>query len=283
MGIFEQLSGYLSFSFVRYALIAGVLIALCSSLLGVTLVLKRFSVIGDGLSHVAFGALAIATVLHLQNNMILVMPVTVLCAVLLLCANQNAKIKGDAAIAMLSVSALALGYLIQNLFSQSANVSGDVCSTLFGSSSILTLSKLDVWICVGMSVIVMAVFFLCYHKIFAVTFDETFASATGIRAGAYNFLIAVITAVIIVLAMNLVGSLLISALVIFPALSAMRMFKSFRSVTVCAAVLSVFCALLGILASILAGTPVGSTIVAVQIGAFGLSWLAGTVLGGVRR
>ena len=175
MGIFEQLSGYLSFSFVRYALIAGVLIALCSSLLGVTLVLKRFSVIGDGLSHVAFGALAIATVLHLQNNMILVMPVTVLCAVLLLCANQNARIKGDAAIAMLSVSALALGYLIQNLFSQSANVSGDVCSTLFGSSSILTLSKLDVWICVGMSVIVMAVFFLCYHKIFAVTFDETFA------------------------------------------------------------------------------------------------------------
>ena len=242
MGIFEQLSGYLSFSFVRYALIAGVLIALCSSLLGVTLVLKRFSVIGDGLSHVAFGALAIATVLHLQNNMILVMPVTVLCAVLLLCANQNAKIKGDAAIAMLSVSALALGYLIQNLFSQSANVSGDVCSTLFGSSSILTLSKLDVWICVGMSVIVMAVFFLCYHKIFAVTFDETFASATGIRAGAYNFLIAVITAVIIVLAMNLVGSLLTSALIVFPALSAMRIFRSFRGVILSAAVISVVCA-----------------------------------------
>ena len=247
MGIFEQLSGYLSFSFVRYALIAGVLIALCSSLLGVTLVLKRFSVIGDGLSHVAFGALAIATVLHLQNNMILVMPVTVLCAVLLLCANQNAKIKGDAAIAMLSVSALALGYLIQNLFSQSANVSGDVCSTLFGSSSILTLSKLDVWICVGMSVIVMAVFFLGYHKIFAVTFDETFASATGIRAGAYNFLIAVITAVIIVLAMNLVGSLLTSALIVFPALSAMRIFRSFRGVILSAAVISVVCAVGGIL------------------------------------
>ena len=249
MGIFEQLSGYLSFSFVRYALIAGVLIALCSSLLGVTLVLKRFSVIGDGLSHVAFGALAIATVLHLQNNMILVMPVTVLCAVLLLCANQNARIKGDAAIAMLSVSALALGYLIQNLFSQSANVSGDVCSTLFGSSSILTLSKLDVWICVGMSVIVMAVFFLCYHKIFAVTFDETFASATGIRAGAYNFLIAVITAVIIVLAMNLVGSLLISALIIFPALSAMRIYKRFSAVIICSAILSVLCAFLGIIVS----------------------------------
>ena len=280
MGIFEQLSGYLSFSFVRYALIAGVLIALCSSLLGVTLVLKRFSVIGDGLSHVAFGALAIATVLHLQNNMILVMPVTVLCAVLLLCANQNARIKGDAAIAMLSVSALALGYLIQNLFSQSANVSGDVCSTLFGSSSILTLSKLDVWICVGMSVIVMAVFFLCYHKIFAVTFDETFASATGIRAGAYNFLIAVITAVIIVLAMNLVGSLLISALVIFPALSAMRVFQNFRAVTVCSAVLSVSCAALGILVSILAGTPVGSTIVAADILAFLVCSALGRARGG---
>ena len=263
MGIFEQLSGYLSFSFVRYALIAGVLIALCSSLLGVTLVLKRFSVIGDGLSHVAFGALAIATVLHLQNNMILVMPVTVLCAVLLLCANQNAKIKGDAAIAM-----LALGYLIQNLFSQSANVSGDVCSTLFGSSSILTLSKLDVWICVGMSVIVMAVFFLCYHKIFAVTFDETFASATGIRAGAYNFLIAVITAVIIVLAMNLVGSLLTSALIVFPALSAMRIFRSFRGVILSAAVISVVCAVGGILISILASTPVGATVVIADLVVF---------------
>ena len=157
MSIWEQLTGYLSFSFVRYALIAGVLIALCSSLLGVTLVLKRFSVIGDGLSHVAFGALAIATVLRLSNNMLLVM---VVCAVILLCANQNAKIKGDAAIAMLSVSALAIGYLIQNLFSASANISGDVCSTLFGSTLILTLSKSDVWLCVGMSVVVMAIFLL---------------------------------------------------------------------------------------------------------------------------
>ena len=181
MSIWEQLTGYLSFSFVRYALIAGVLIALCSSLLGVTLVLKRFSVIGDGLSHVAFGALAIATVLRLSNNMLLVMPVTVVCAVILLCANQNAKIKGDAAIAMLSVSALAIGYLIQNLFSSSANISGDVCSTLFGSTLILTLSKSDVWLCVGMSVVVMAIFLLFYHKIFAVTFDETFAAATGCR------------------------------------------------------------------------------------------------------
>ena len=222
MSIWEELTGYLSFSFVQYALIASVLIALCSSLLGVTLVLKRFSVIGDGLSHVAFGALAIATVLRLSNSMLLVMPVTVACAVILLCANQSAKIKGDAAIAMLSVSALALGYLVQNLFSSSANISGDVCSTLFGSTLILTLSTTDVWVCVGMSIVVMAIFLLFYHKIFAVTFDETFAAATGIRARMYNLLIAVVTAVIIVLAMNLVGSLLTSALIVFPALSAMR-------------------------------------------------------------
>ena len=268
MSIWEQLTGYLSFSFVRYALIAGVLIALCSSLLGVTLVLKRFSVIGDGLSHVAFGALAIATVLRLSNNMLLVMPVTVVCAVILLCANQSAKIKGDAAIAMLSVSALAIGYLVQNLFSSSANISGDVCSTLFGSTLILTLSKSDVWLCVGMSVVVMGIFLLFYHKIFAVTFDETFAAATGIRAGMYNLLIAVVTAVIIVLAMNLVGSLLTSALIVFPALSAMRLFRSFRGVIFCAAVISVVCAVVGLLISILASTPVGATIVIADLVAF---------------
>lgn len=268
MGILEQLTGYLSFSFVQYALIAGILIALCSSLLGVTLVLKRFSVIGDGLSHVAFGALAIATVLRLSNSMLLVMPVTIVCAVLLLCMNQSAKIKGDAAIAMLSVSALAIGYLVQNLFSSSANVSGDVCSTLFGSTLILTLSKTDVWICVGMSIVVIAVFLLFYHKIFAVTFDESFATATGIRANLYNLLIAVITAVIIVLAMNLVGSLLTSALIVFPALSAMRLFRSFRSVMICAAIVSVMCAAIGLLISILASTPVGATIVTVDLAVF---------------
>ena len=278
----EKLALYWAYPFVRYALIVGVLIALCSSLLGVTLVLKRFSFIGDGLSHVAFGAMAIAAVLQITNKMPLVMVITILSAVLLLHTGQNTKIKGDAAIAMISVGALAIGYLLMNIFSTSSNLSGDVCSTLFGSTSILTLSPAEVWLCVGMSVLVMAVFILFYNKIFAVTFDESFARATGTRAGLYNLLIAVVVAVIIVLAMNLVGSLLI-ALVIFPALSAMRMFKSFRSVTICAAVLSVFCALLGILASILASTPVGSTIVAVQIGAFGLSWLAGTVLGGVRR
>ncbi|WP_302343497.1 metal ABC transporter permease [uncultured Ruminococcus sp.] len=268
MSIWEELTGYLSFSFVQYALIAGVLIALCSSLLGVTLVLKRFSVIGDGLSHVAFGALAIATVLRLSNNMLLVMPVTVVCAVILLCANQSAKIKGDAAIAMLSVSALALGYLVQNLFSSSANISGDVCSTLFGSTLILTLSTTDVWVCVGMSIVVMAIFLLFYHKIFAVTFDETFAAATGIRARMYNLLIAVVTAVIIVLAMNLVGSLLTSALIVFPALSAMRLFRSFRGVICCAGVISVVCAVAGLLISILASTPVGATVVIADLVVF---------------
>lgn len=281
--ILEKLALYWAYPFVRYALIVGVLIALCSSLLGVTLVLKRFSFIGDGLSHVAFGAMAIAAVLQITNEMPLVMVITIISAVLLLRTGQNTKIKGDAAIAMISVGALAIGYLLMNIFSTSSNLSGDVCSTLFGSTSILTLSPVEVWLCVGMSVLVVAVFILFYNKIFAVTFDESFARATGTKAGLYNLLIAIVVAVIIVLAMNLVGSLLISALVIFPALSAMRMFKSFRSVTICAAVLSVFCALIGILASILAGTPVGSTIVAVQIAAFALSWLAGTVIGGARK
>ena len=281
--ILEKLALYWAYPFVRYALVVGVLIELCSSLLGVTLVLKRFSFIGDGLSHVAFGAMAIAAVLQITNEMPLVMAITIVSAVLLLRTGQNTKIKGDAAIAMISVGALAVGYLLMNIFSTSSNLSGDVCSTLFGSTSILTLSPVEVWLCVGMSVLVVAVFILFYNKIFAVTFDESFARATGTKVGLYNLLIAVVVAVIIVLAMNLVGSLLISALVIFPALSAMRMFKSFRSVTICAAVLSVFCALIGILASILAGTPVGSTIVAVQIAAFALSWLAGTVIGGARK
>ncbi len=275
----EKLALYWAYPFVRYALVVGVLIALCSSLLGVTLVLKRFSFIGDGLSHVAFGAMAIAAVLQITNEMPLVMAVTVLSAVLLLRTGQNTKIKGDAAIAMISVGALAVGYLLMNLFSTSSNLSGDVCSTLFGSTSILTLSSAEVWLCVGMSALVAAVFVLFYNKIFAVTFDENFARATGTKAGLYNLLIAVVTAVIIVLAMNLVGSLLISALVIFPALSAMRVFKSFRGVTICAAVLSVFCALFGILASILAGTPVGSTIVAVQIVLFFVFLL----IGGLKR
>ena len=278
----EKMTLYLSYPFVRYALIVGVLIALCSSLLGVTLVLKRYSFIGDGLSHVAFCAMAIASMLHFANDMPLSLAVTILCAVLLLRTGQNAKIKGDAAVAMISVGSLALGYLLMNLFADSANLSGDVCSTLFGSTSILTLTETEVWLCAALSLIVVAVFVLFYNKIFAVTFDEAFARATGTRAGAYNLLIAVIIAVIIVLAINLVGSLLISALVIFPALSAMRLFRSFKSVTVCAAVVSVICAALGILISILAGTPVGSTIVAVEILIFLLFSITGRFMGGFR-
>lgn len=270
MSFLDTLAFYFAYPFVRYALIVGVLIALCSSLLGVTLVLKRFSFIGDGLSHVAFGAIAIAAVLNLSNQMILVFPITIVCAILLLRTGQNTKIKGDAAIAMISVGALAIGYLIMNLFSASSNVSGDVCSTLFGSTSILTLTAGEVWLCAILSLVVIAIFILFYNKIFAVTFDENFALSAGTNANAYNLLIAIVIAVIIVLAMNLVGSLLISALVIFPALSAMRVFQNFRAVTICSAVLSVICAFLGILVSILASTPVGSTIVAVNIVAFAL-------------
>ena len=278
--LFEKLALYLQYPFVRYALIVGVLIALCSSLLGVTLVLKRYSFIGDGLSHVAFGAMAIAAVLNLTNDMLLVLPITVLSAVLLLRTGQNARIKGDAAIAMISVGTLAFGYLIMNLFSTSSNLSGDVCSTLFGSTSILTLNQREVWLCAVLSVLVVVIFILFYNKIFAVTFDEDFSTATGTKANAYNLMIAIVIAVIIVLAMNLVGSLLISALIIFPAMSAMRMFKSFKSVTICSALLSVICAFFGIIISILAGTPVGSTIVAVDAAAFALCHVAGRITGG---
>ncbi len=277
MAMIEKILFYLQYPFVRYALIVGVLIALSSSLLGVTLVLKRYSYIGDGLSHVAFGAMSVASVLKLTNQMVLILPVTILCAVLLLRTGQNSKIKGDAAIAMLSVGALAFGYLVMNVFSTSANLSGDVCSTLFGSTSILTLTSREVVLCAALSFLVVCLFIVYYQKIFAVTFDENFARASGTDADRYNLLIAITVAVIIVLAMNLVGSLLISALVIFPALSAMRLFHNFKSVTICSALLSVTCALLGILASILAGTPVGSTIVAADAIAFGLCSLIAAV------
>ena len=276
----DKLFMYLQYPFVRYALIVGILIALCSSLLGVTLVLKRFSFIGDGLSHVAFGAMSIAAVLQLTSELMLVLPITVISAVLLLRTGRNAKIKGDAAIAMISVGALAFGYLIMNIFSTSSNLTGDVCSTLFGSTSILTLTSGEVWLCIVLSIAVVMIFVLFYNKIFAVTFDEDFSRATGTNASAYNLMIAVVIAVIIVLAMNLVGSLLISALVIFPALSAMRLFNNFKTVTICSAVLSVICAFSGIIISILAGTPVGATIVVVYIVVFLLCYVAGCVKGG---
>ncbi len=269
---------YMQYPFVRYAMIVGVLIALCSSLLGVTLVLKRFSLIGDGLSHVAFGAMAVATILGIGNNMYFTLPVTMLCAVLLLRSGQNTKINGDASIAMISVGALAVGYLLMNLFSTSSNLSADVCSTLFGSTSILTLTRGEVNLCIVLSLIVVVWFILFYHKIFAVTFDEGFARATGTNTSLYSLMIALIVAVIIVLAMNLVGSLLISALVIFPALASMQLFKSFFSVTICSAILSVTCAFGGIVLSILAGTPVGSTIVVADIFAFALALVLGKIL-----
>jgi len=262
------LAFYMEYPFVRYALIVGSLIALCSSLLGVTLVLKRYSFIGDGLSHVAFGAIAVAAVFNLTNETLLVMPVTIVAAILLLKTGANAQIKGDAAIAMLSVGSLAVGYLILNLFSKSTNISGDVCSTLFGSTPILTLTGAEVILCVVLSLVVIALFIVFYNRIFAVTFDENFAKATGIKADAYNLLIAVVIAVIIVLGMNLVGSLLISALVIFPALSSMRMIANFKGVVISSAVISVLCAVAGMIISILGSLPVGSTIVAVNIVAF---------------
>ena len=277
--IMEKLQNAFSFSFVWYALIVGLLIALCSSLLGVTLVLKRFSFIGDGLSHVAFGAMAVAAVVGLTNNMLIVLPVTVLAAVLLLRTGQNTKIKGDAAIAMISVGTLAVGYMLMNLFPSSSNISADVCGTLFGSTLILTLTPFDVWLSIGMSAIVLTMFVLFYNKIFSVTFDETFSKATGINSDGYNLLIAIITAFIIVLAMNLVGSLLISALIIFPALSAMRLFRSFRGVIICSAVISVICAGSGMIISIVASTPVGATIVCADIAVFLAFWIISAFTG----
>ena len=273
-----MIAEYLSYAFVRYAFIAGVLTALCSSLLGVTLVLKRYSFMGDGLSHVAFGAMAIAAVLPVKTELIVVLPVTVLCAVLLLKTGANARIKGDAALAMLSVGSMACGYLLLNMFSASANVSGDVCSTLFGSTSILTLTQTDVWVCVIMSALVILTYVLFYNKIFAVTFDENFARATGVNASAYNLLIAVITAVIIVLAMNLVGALLTSALMIFPALSAMRVFHTFRQVVLCSAVVAVISSAAGILISIVLSSPVGATIVVVGLIVFCGFSVAGRIM-----
>lgn len=274
----ETLALYFSYTFVQYAFIVGTLIALCSSLLGVTLVLKRFSFIGDGLSHVAFGSMSIAAVLNLTNSMYLVLPITIVAAVLLLRSGKNTKIQGDAAVAMISVAALALGYLILNIFNTSSNLAGDVCTTLFGSTSILTLSKAEVYLCVVLSLTVIIAFIVFYNKIFCVTFDESFAQAVGTHASIYNLIIAIIIAVIIVLAMNLVGSLLISALVIFPALSAMRVFKSFKSVTIWSAVVSIVCSVSGLLISILAGTPVGSTIVAADLVAFVIFSIVGRVI-----
>lgn len=273
--VVEQLSGYFAFPFVRYAFIVGILIALCSSLLGVTLVLKRLSFIGDGLSHVAFGAMAIATVLKISNLNYLVLPITALVSILLIAGGNRAKIKGDAALAMLSVGALAFGYLLMNMFSTSSNISGDVCSTLFGSTSILTLKESDVITCTVISAVVILFFVFFYHRLFDITFDEEFSRAAGIRVRTYNFVLALIIAMVIVLAMNLVGSLLISALIVFPPLSSMRIFRSFKSVTIGAVIISVLGAAGGMVISILAGTPVGATIVGIDVLLFAFACIAG--------
>ncbi len=268
--LLENLAMYFSFPFVRYAFIAGIMIALSSSLLGVTLVLKRFSYIGDGLSHTAFGAIALASVFKIANDTWFVLPVTILCAIVILCAKENSKVKGDASVAMISVGSLAVGYLIMNIFSPPANLSGDVCSTLFGSTLILTLTKADVIFSVVFSLLVLLFYVIFYNRIFAITFDEEFAFASGTRTKLLNIVMATVIAVIIVLAMNLVGSLLITALIIFPAISSMLVFKSYKQVTVFASVFSMIGAALGILISIIAGTPVGSTIVVMDIVCFGI-------------
>ena len=276
----QLLIRYFSYPFVRYAFIAGVLISLCAGLLGVVLVLKRYSMIGDGLSHVAFGAMAVAAVLGF-TPMTLALPVTVAVAVLLLLAGEKQLIKGDSAIAMLSAGSLAVGYLLLNLFpsSDTGSLSGDVCASLFGSTSMMTLSGADVWLCVGLSVAVIAFFAVFYHKIFAVTFDEGFATSSGVRVRAYNFLIAAISGIVIVLAMKLVGALLISSLIIFPALSAMRLFRSFRSVILCSAVISVVGSLTGLLLALLLSTPTGASVAVVHIVIFAIF----SILGKIRR
>ena len=280
MNMLEQLQLYFSYDFVRSAFIAGGLISLCAGLLGVVLVLKRYAMIGDGLSHVAFGAMAIAAVLGFAP-MTVALPVTVAVAILLLLAGEKQLIKGDSAIAMLSAGALAGGYLLRNLFpsSDTGSLSGYVCASLFGSTSMMTLSNTDVWLCVGLSVAVIGFFVIFYHKIFAVTFDEGFATSSGVRVRAYNFLIAAISGVVIVLAMKLVGALLISSLIIFPALSAMRVFRSFRSVVICSAVISVVGSLTGLLAALLLSTPTGASVAVVHI----IIFMAFTVVGKLRR
>ena len=268
----ETLRQYLAFPFVQNALVAGLLVALAAALLGVTLVLRRLSYIGDGLSHVAFGTMAVAGALHFADRLSLSIPVTAVCAVLLLRSGRGAKIRGDAALAMCSGGAMAVGYLLMNVFPGSSNVSGDVCSTLFGSTSILTLSASDVRLCAALSLGVALFFALFRNRIFEVVFDPDFARACGTRTTFWETALAVLSAVVIVTAMRLVGTLLVSALLVFPAVGAMRVCRSFRSVLACAAATCVACALAGILASILAGTPVGSTVVAADaVGLLALS------------
>ncbi len=265
----ESLLEMFSYSFLTRAFLVGIPVALCAALLGVSLVLKRYSMIGDGLSHVGFGALAIAAALNLAPLEVAI-PVVVLAAFLLLRLSENSKIKGDAAIAIISSSALAIGVIIATL---NKGMNTDINSYLFGS--ILATTEQDAVLSLVLSAVVIVLFVFFYHKIFAVTFDESFARATGTRANIYNMIIALLTALTIVVGMRIMGTLLISSLIIFPALTSMRLCKTFRSVIICSAVLSVICFVVGMSASFLYETPTGASIVAANIAAFLLFWLAG--------
>lgn len=258
----EILREMFSYTFLVRAVVVGVLVSLCASLLGVSLVLKRYSMIGDGLSHVGFGALAVATGLNVAPLTVSI-PVVVLAAFLLLRLSENSPIKGDAAIALISTASLALGVVV---ISMTTGMNTDVCNYLFGS--ILAMSKTDVYISITLSVVVLTLFIVFYHKIFAVTFDETFAKATGTKTGVYNMLIAFLTAITIVLGMRMMGALLISALIIFPALTSMRLCKQFRTVTISSAVVSLFCFFIGVVVSYLYAIPTGASVVMVNIIAF---------------
>ena len=255
-----------SYTFLVRAVIVGVLVSLCAALLGVSLVLKRYSMIGDGLSHVGFGTLAIATAMNAAPLTVSI-PIVVLAAFLLLRISENSKIKGDAAIALISTGSLAVGVVVISL---TTGMNTDVCNYLFGS--ILAMSKQDVALSIALAVVVLMLFFLFYNKIFAVTFDETFAQATGVRTGGYNMLIAFLTAITIALGMRMMGALLISSLIIFPALTSMRICKRFKSVTVIAAAVSVVCFFLGVVGSYLYATPTGASVVIMNIAAFLLFW-----------
>ncbi|MCH5187387.1 MAG: metal ABC transporter permease [Oscillospiraceae bacterium] len=258
-----------SYSFITRAFIVGALVSLCASLLGVSLVLKRYSMIGDGLSHVSFGAMSVAAAMNLAPLAVSV-PVVLVAAFLLLRLSENSRIKGDAAIALISSSALAIGVIVTSL---TTGLNTDVCNYMFGS--VLAMTKSDVVLSVVLCVTVIFVFILFYNKIFAVTFDENFSRATGVRAGLYNTVIAMLTAVTIVLGMRIMGALLISSLVIFPALSAMRVCRRFKTVVVCAAVLSLVCFFAGMVASYVFETPVGASVVVMDLIVFGVFFLAG--------
>jgi zinc transport system permease protein len=264
-----------TFGFLVRAVVVGLLVSLCASLLGVSLVLKRYSMIGDGLSHVGFGALALATALNAAPLAVSI-PVVVAAAFFLLRLSENSKIRGDAAIALISTSALAVGVVI---VSMTTGMNTDVCNYMFGS--ILAMSKSDVTLSVILSLAVLTLFVFFYHKIFAVTFDETFARATGTRAGLYNLIIALLTAVTIVLGMRMMGALLISSLIIFPALSSMRICKSFVSVTVCSALISVCCFFAGVVISYGFNTPTGASVVLINMAVFVAFWLLGKLRPGL--